>query len=307
MIKLPTYSPQAANLPSYSPEAANYPSYSPEAASLPSYSPQAVNRLPNYKSKVEIIPTEAPKDVTATDTIIVDDNTAVTDFPDFEKLTEQTTTPIQLEYSTLLPPHGENNNHILFDFSAAENEIETGTEAPPLRTYGVPKTYHHPSPAQPLPLTHSNSFQSTANNLASYDYPKEQEEPKSAQFEVDLSRVNFPSQPILASGVQPPSVRVREQDRHQSFRGGISLHDDLFPPPPPPGSPDAQRFARQQKSHHSKRPQVYDDNIIFVKVTAPGEEKVSGGSEGGVDGDKQGRRQVAGYQLDYYSANSLHI
>ena len=44
-----------------------------------------------------------------------------------------------------------------------------------------------------------------------------------------------------------------------------------------------------------------------MKVTAPGKEKVSGGVEGGVGGAKQGRKQVAGYQLDYYSANSLHF
>ena len=221
---------------------------------------------------------------------------------DDESSTEATTqTPIQLEYSTLLPPHTD--NHILFDFS--ENEVETGTEQPPLRSYGVPKTYHQPD-APPPQQPQQNSFQSLPNNLASCDFPHQaKEEPKASQFEVDLSRVNFPSQPtatILASGVQPPSVRVTEQDRnsglgHQSFRGGLTLHDDLFPPPPPRGVVPANggRFAKstiQQKK--------YDDNIIFVKVSAPGEQKVS---KIGPRMDDFGSTGAGGYQLDYYSAS----
>ena len=216
---------------------------------------QQNNRLPDYKSKVEIIPTEAPNEVTATDTIEVVNDNAVTDYPDIElaQFTDTTTTPIQLEYSTLLPPTNENNvPYITFDFSGPENEVETGTEPPPLRSYGVAKTYHVPKPEPPRPFNNipSNLASYNSNNLAGYNYPQEKEQPKASQFEVDLSRVNFPSPPI-ASGVQPPSVRVREQDRHQTFRGGLSLHDDLFPPPPPPSS-NSQRFARDQKKsgHH---------------------------------------------------------
>lgn len=201
------------------------------------------NDLPSLPEKLVV--TEAPSPITATDTIIVEEEEQATYNPN-DDLTQADTTAssyIQYEYSTYQP--------------------QLATDPPPLRTYGVPKNYNIKQDNE------ANNFQTVANNLAAYDFPQQTEEEKStqkSQFEIDLSRVNFPSQNILASGVQPPSARIPEQERHQSFTGGLTLHDDLFPPPPPPSgrfsTGSDPRFLRESTDG-------YDDNIIYINVASP--------------------------------------